>query len=107
LRDRVLFDIFRLLKPGGAFMFQSHNKSFIGRARFKWKKYSPGYFKETNKIGHDRITFYSSPKAQSVSLRKKGFKEIQMFGIFKSVFMNCFFDYAPIWVCRKEQRELK
>lgn len=104
-RFSVLVQIYKVLKPGGIFVYQSHNKWYRWRAKSRWKKYdgNDNYFQEVSgKRKMKLTTFYDSPMGQKEVLKKIGFVNVKIRGFLPFFhFLNWFFDYAPIYICKK------
>ncbi len=108
-RYEVIGQIYKVLKKGGKFIYQSHNDWYLGKPRRKWKFYEScsnfggSFYQEESGPRNMLLSFYAAnPFVQKKVLRKFGFSKISSTGpfpIFNS--LNYIFNYAPTYIAQK------
>ncbi|GAF67344.1 unnamed protein product, partial [marine sediment metagenome] len=72
-RTKCLHEVNRILKPGGTFIYSSHNRSYIKEHLEKNKPVGGGYYVHKSVYGHN-IFYTTSPGEEIEQLRRAGFR---------------------------------
>lgn len=109
-RYAALCQIHRVLRPGGLFIYQSHNSWWNGEKRVFWLPFhdkngaiKPRYAEETSGPRKMRLVFFhQNPLSQSAILRAIGFSSVKVRGWLPILHpLNYWLDYAPIYIATK------
>lgn len=112
-RRQALREIHRVLKPGGRFVFSSHNAHFwlslrpsklanLARNALDGQLFAPGW-RELRGASEGRVlVFHQSPRAQLEELRAVGFHRLEIHGKFRQRRLLEWADHWPYYVAHRD-----
>ena len=111
-RVAALAEVLRVLRPGGRFIFSSHNPAArlmlrrhkmanILRNRVQSPPDSAPYWRIRGAVEREALVFHQTPPAQVAALRQAGFREVEVISRYPGRWLARYADHWPHYVARR------